>query len=141
MDNAPLLPFEKAYKIISRRADNLLHKAVGCSRREMWVLVCVDTVALSQREVGDALGLHPNVVVKLLDGMQTKGLLQRVRRADDRREQIVEVTPKGKEAIQQYTGQQSMALREVFHPLTDEQIRQWLDFAEQIVRKRDEGPA
>lgn len=120
-----LLPFERAFKIITQRADALLLKTLGCNRREMWILLCVDDSVLSQRQIGDILGLHPNVLVKLLDGMESRELLSRVRRRSDRREQIIQITKKGNAAMKRYLTERPAALTQIFSPLTDAQIEQW----------------
>jgi len=140
MDDAKhftLFPFETAFKIVTRRADTLLHKALGCTRREMWVLICAESTEMSQREIGEALGLHPNVVVKLLDNLERKRFLRRVRREDDRREQIVQLTLEGKSTVEKYSGDTLVPLRKVFYPLTDEQITQWMEFSLQIAKDKD----
>jgi MarR family transcriptional regulator for hemolysin len=120
-----LLPFERAFKVITQRADALLLKTLGCNRREMWILLCIDDNLLSQRQIGEILGLHPNVLVKLLDGMEQRTLLKRARRQSDRREQVIRITDKGAAAMQSYLTEKPSALLQIFNPLTDDQIEQW----------------
>lgn len=142
MDNVQdltLFPFERAFKVITQRADALLLKMVGCSRREMWVLLCINDNELSQRQIGEILGLHPNVVVKMLDEMESRKLLTRERRRANRREQIVQLTSRGDTAVHTYLTGHTTALSEMFSPLTTEQIETWRELSLLIVRKREES--
>lgn len=100
--NSTVLPIEMAYRQVARRCDDLLQRLIQCSRREVWVLLVVDHVELSQKQIGENLGLHPNVLVKILDGMEARGLLKRIRRQEDRREQVVRATAEGKRRLQIY---------------------------------------
>lgn len=100
----------------------------------MWILLCITTNGRSQRDVGAYLGLHPNVVVKLLDGMEEEGLLQRRRNREDRRSQSLEATAKGRSTIEKYMAERVGILRELFAPLTDAQISQWRDLSLLIVK-------
>lgn len=129
-----LMPFERAFKIITQRADALLLKTLGCNRREMSILLCVDDTPLSQRQIGEILGLHPNVLVKLLDAMEGRELISRVRRRNDRREQIIEPAPKGRNCMKRYLTERPSALSQIFRPLTDTQIEQWRNLSLIIVQ-------
>lgn len=129
-----LFPFEKAFRLIARRADNLIKKTLGCGRREMWILLVVNTAGKGQREIGEILGLHPNVVVKLLDGMEAQELVRRVRKREDRREQTVESTRKGHEILGAYMRHKEELLEKIFAPLTAEQRDQWREMAALILK-------
>jgi DNA-binding MarR family transcriptional regulator len=129
-----LFPFEKAFRIISTRADSLLKKSFGCGRREMWILLVVNTQGRGQREIGEVLGLHPNVVVKLLDGMEEAGLVRRSRRAEDRREQSIESTAKGHHVLEKYMAEKEELLDQIFSPLSAEQREQWKKMALAILK-------
>lgn len=129
-----LFPIELALKTVRQRADLWLEKHCNLDTRELWVLLCVDDSRLNQRQIGEAIRLHPNVVVKLLNRMEDKKLLRRVRGASDRREHIVEVTDKGRAALQGYLDGRDEGVKALFHPLNDKQIAQWRDMAMQILR-------
>src|SRR5882757_10182103 len=51
---------------------------------------------LTQRELSDKVGVHPNTAVPALDNMEKHGLVKRVRDANDRRRMCVHLTPKGR---------------------------------------------
>ena len=124
-----LFPFEKSFRLVIRRAEALLRKEFGCGRREMWILLCIASGDRSQRELGECVGLHPNAVVKLVDGMQKAGLVRRVIRAEDRRENVVEATGEGKSIMEKYMTVKDGLVRQVFRPLTDAQISTWRELA------------
>ena len=51
---------------------------------------------LTQRELSEKVGVHPNTAVPALDNMEKHGLVRRVRNANDRRRMCVHLTPKGR---------------------------------------------
>ena len=51
---------------------------------------------LTQRELSEKVGVHPNTAVPALDNMEKHGLVTRVRHASDRRRMSVHLTPKGR---------------------------------------------
>lgn len=54
---------------------------------------------ISQRELSTRLGLHPSRLVAMLDELQNRGLVERQQSVDDRRQNAVRLTDKGKETI------------------------------------------
>ena len=50
---------------------------------------------MTQRELGDALGIYPGNLVRLIDELQEKGLLRRVHNEADRRTYTLELTAAG----------------------------------------------
>jgi DNA-binding MarR family transcriptional regulator len=54
---------------------------------------------ISQRELSTRLGLHPSRLVAILDDLQNRGLVERQQSADDRRQNAVRLTDKGKETV------------------------------------------
>ncbi|PFG27983.1 transcriptional regulator [Corynebacterium renale] len=69
------------------------------SLREYWVLTCLaDSQASSQSALGDLLVIDASDMVRLIDGLQAHGWVQRDRDPKDRRRQIVTCTKKGEKA-------------------------------------------
>ena len=50
---------------------------------------------LTQRELGDALGMFPSNLVRLIDELEEKGLVRRGKSAEDRRSYTLQLTRKG----------------------------------------------
>jgi DNA-binding MarR family transcriptional regulator len=125
--NSTIFPFERAFKVIAHRADAWLRKRLDCTRRELWVLLCVDDVQLTQTQLVDILHLHPNVVSNLVKSMEKKKLLRRTRRPTDQREQMVGADEKGHTLVKTYLKERPEAVKDVFAPLDErerEQLRQ-----------------
>lgn len=128
-----VFPYEKAFRIVIRRAEERWRALVGCGRRELMILLCV-TEGCNQKDVGVHLGLHPNVVVKILDGMEEADLLQRRRNRADRRSQALDITPKGQKTLETFQQHRPAVLQEIFAPLTLEEIEEWRAMSVKIVR-------
>ena len=69
---------------------------VGLSAREFLVLTYVGGEAMSQQELSRRLGIDPTLVVALVDGLESRGLLSRARDPDDRRRYALSLTAAGK---------------------------------------------
>jgi DNA-binding MarR family transcriptional regulator len=61
----------------------------------------VQSPGISQRELATALGMHASRLVAVLDEMESLGLLIRQAHAEDRRTYSLQVTPKGREMMEQ----------------------------------------
>ena len=61
----------------------------------------VQSPGISQRELATALGMHASRLVAVLDEMESLGLLIREANAEDRRTYSLQVTPKGREMMEQ----------------------------------------
>lgn len=58
----------------------------------------------SQRQLADALGLHRNVMVGLVDELETRGLVERRRHPADRRAHAIHLTPAAHELLTRAVG-------------------------------------
>ena len=54
---------------------------------------------LSQQDLALKLDLDPTIIVKLVDQLEDRELLERTRAADDRRRHLLTLTPKGKHVL------------------------------------------
>ena len=55
---------------------------------------------MSQQQIADTILKDKNSVVKLIDGLEKKGLVKRIANIDDRRQNLIEITQSGKEIEQ-----------------------------------------
>jgi DNA-binding MarR family transcriptional regulator len=53
----------------------------------------------SQQQLADALGIHRNPMVALIDGLETKKLVRRRRHPDDRRAHAIHLTARGRSKL------------------------------------------
>ena len=64
--------------------------------RELAALSCLaDQGAIPQRRLSELCDVSPTLIVRLVDGLEAKGLVSRERSATDRRLQVVQLTPDG----------------------------------------------
>lgn len=72
----------------------------GIDGRELAVLAVLDTHAgLSQLEAAGKLGIDRTTMVALVDALEEKELVERRRSPQDRRKNIVQLTPTGRERL------------------------------------------
>ena len=77
----------------------------------------VEHGGLSQRELGDLLGIDPSAVVALVDDLQRAGFVRRDPHPDDRRTRIVVPTEEGREAFARASELASQVNDELLAPL------------------------
>ncbi|WP_244998805.1 MarR family winged helix-turn-helix transcriptional regulator [Corynebacterium parakroppenstedtii] len=82
-------------KMFREVADNTLNE-FELSQRAYWLLECVRRdKGYSQSELGELLGVDRSDMVRLIDSLEEDNLLQRVRSTEDRRKQLITITPDG----------------------------------------------
>jgi DNA-binding MarR family transcriptional regulator len=82
------------------------------------------TPGLSQRSLADRLGAVPSRVVSLIDSLQERGLVERVRSSTDRRNYALHLTDAGNRVLRELRGIAEQHEAELLEPLTGEQITQ-----------------
>lgn len=74
-------------------------EAEGYSLRVYWVLSCLRSQGeLSQQQVCDALGIDRSDMVRLVDDLEQRGLVVRVKDTKDRRKHLLALTKAGHSA-------------------------------------------
>jgi DNA-binding MarR family transcriptional regulator len=67
-------------------------------------LKVIDALApVSQREVGERLGVHPSDMVRVVDQLEEYELVSRVRTATDRRRYDLTITDKGRDVLDHWS--------------------------------------
>jgi MarR family transcriptional regulator, organic hydroperoxide resistance regulator len=74
--------------------------------------------ALCVGALADAAGVTPPSATRMLDGLQERGLVARVRTSDDRRIVRVQITPEGAELVARKQGAMRATRKAVFNQLT-----------------------
>lgn len=82
------------------------------------------TPGLSQRALADRLGSVPSRVVSLIDSLQERGLVERVRSRTDRRNYELHLTARGKEVLRELRRIAEEHEADLLSPLTEEQALQ-----------------
>lgn len=106
------------------------HTAVGLTPRHFQLLgLLADNGPLGQRELGEAMGIDPSVLVTMLNPLEEGGFVTRRRNTHDRRRHIVVLTDAGTKHLTKATRAQQEAEAVLFAGLDDdrrEQLRQLL---------------
>lgn len=79
---------------------------------------------LSQRSLADRLGAVPSRVVSLIDSLQERGLVERVRSSTDRRNYELHLTDAGQRVLRELRGIAEQHEAELLAPLSSEQVAQ-----------------
>jgi DNA-binding MarR family transcriptional regulator len=117
---AGFLQLTKCTLIISQRVAREAARQFGLSAREIWILLAARSEKpVTQKQIARHLALNENVLVLLLDRLEKSGHVRRVRNPENRREQFVRLTPKGKTASQRVLSAKAKFYRTVFAPLDD----------------------
>lgn len=99
----------------------------GIDGRELAVLsVLAGDVSLSQQEAAERLGVDRTTMVALIDALEAKGLVARHRSAQDRRRNIVELTPAGQDCLRRASRARDNVEREFLAPLGDDLAQQFI---------------
>ncbi len=93
--------------------------ALGLTTR-MWGLLNVldDEEAVSQQQLGRAIGMDPSSMVSTVDELETKGLVERRRHPTDRRAHALYLTDAGRETLGRGRALAREAQQELLAPLS-----------------------
>jgi len=99
----------------------------GIDGRELAVLsVLAGEVPLAQQEAAELLSVDRTTMVALVDALEAKGLVERHRSAQDRRRNIVELTPAGQDCLRRASRARDDVEREFLDPLGDDLAQQFI---------------
>jgi DNA-binding MarR family transcriptional regulator len=89
----------QAHLLMRSRADAAL-QPLGIEVRHFGALAVASAIGpRSQQQVAKALGVTPPVIVPIVDELEARGLLRRVRNPADRRSYALRITPEGERAL------------------------------------------
>ncbi len=102
----------------------------GIDARELGVLLVIDSFEpASQQQVAQRLGVDRTTMVAIVDALEAKGIIVRRADPDDRRRNVVELTPAGRDVLCEAIAASDAAEAELLAPLTpveSEQLRNLL---------------
>ena len=98
--------------------------------RDLGVLLVIDRFEpASQQQVAERLGVDRTTMVAIIDALEVKGIIARRPDAQDRRRNVVELTPAGRDILRRATAASDAAEAELLAPLgpgEGEQLRDLL---------------
>jgi DNA-binding MarR family transcriptional regulator len=99
------------------------HFDPGSHPREAGILIALESEGpRSQQELAERLNVNRTVMVKLVDGLEGRGLVTRLRNPDDRRAYALHPTPAGREAMLEMLPRMERAEAELTAPLTATEV-------------------
>ena len=108
----------------------------GIESRELGVLIVIDAFEpASQQQVADRIGVDRTTMVAMLDTLQDKGLLSRRPDAEDRRRNVVELTPAGQDTLKRALAASDVAEAEMLAPLRPDEAVQLRDLLARVVAR------
>jgi MarR family transcriptional regulator, organic hydroperoxide resistance regulator len=117
---AGFLQLTKCTLVIKQRVAHEAARQFGLSAREIWILLAARCgKPVTQKQIAKHIALNENVLVLLLDRLEKSGHVQRVRNPENRREQFVRLTAKGKDVTRRVLTSKAKFYRTVFAPLDD----------------------
>ena len=94
-------------------------QAVGLTTSQLGVLETLYHLGpMCQRDIGEQLNKSRGNVTTVVDNLERRGLVERVRNEDDRRYITLKLKPKGRETVQRVYPQHTSRIREVMNSLT-----------------------
>jgi len=87
---------------------------------------------VSQTELAATLRVHPSNLVALLDGLEAEGLVERRRDPTDRRRQLLELAPGGRERLDRAKAAVENTERDLLAPLASADRRRLHAYLEQL---------
>lgn len=91
--------------------------------REFWILSCVASTPMSQRQLAELLIVDASDMVRLLDSLEDHGWVKRDRDPNDRRRQIVTATKKGEKALGTLTNDVAKAEDRALEEASQKQLK------------------
>jgi DNA-binding MarR family transcriptional regulator len=111
----------------------------GIDGRQLAVLlVLAGGEPASQHEAAQRLGIDRTTMVALLDGLEAKGLVARHPAAGDRRKNVVELTPGGRDTLRAATRASDEAESRFLAPLTTADGERLKEVLRAVTRGEDE---
>jgi DNA-binding MarR family transcriptional regulator len=131
---AGVLQLTKCTHIIQRRVAMEAMRQFRLSAREIWILLAARCgKPVTQKQIARHLALNENVLVLLLDRLEKSAHVRRVRNPENRREQFVRLTPKGKSVIRRTLAGKAKFYHTVFAPLDDAFLQSLFKAAQDIL--------
>jgi DNA-binding MarR family transcriptional regulator len=117
--------------------------AAGVTEPEVPVLrwCCAAQGGIAQKRLGELLAVSSAHLSEMLESLQRRGLVDARRLASDRRRQVWQASPAGRDAMETLLATLSIILRNHSHHLDAEMVARLLVLLEQVVATLQASPA
>ncbi|MGH2861913.1 MAG: MarR family winged helix-turn-helix transcriptional regulator [Solirubrobacteraceae bacterium] len=104
--------------------------------RELGVLLVIDrSEPASQQQIAERMGVDRTTMVSIIDALEAKGIIARRPDAEDRRRNLIELTPTGQEILRQATAASDAAEAKLLAPLTLEEDKQLRNLIARVLNR------
>lgn len=118
----------QAYQRSTQAFDDAVGRALGLNPTDLRCLDWLFDGPKSAGELSQGTGLSSAATTTLIDRLEGKGFVQRVRDPADRRRVLVELTRQGRERVYRYYGPIVEEGNALFAGVADEQVAQMRDW-------------
>ena len=104
--------------------------------RDLGVLLAIDgNEPASQQQIAQRMGVDRTTMVAIIDTLEAKGLIARRPDTEDRRRNVVELTPAGQDMLREGIAASDAAEAELLAPLSPEENLQLRDLLARVVAR------
>lgn len=108
----------------------------GIHARDLGVMLVIDrSEPASQQQVAERLGVDRTTMVAIIDALEAKGIISRRPDTEDRRRNVIELTPAGQDVLLQATAASDEAEAELLAPLSQDERTQLRDLLARVLTR------
>ncbi len=121
---------------LEREAERELKVSFGLTFSQFRVLSMLKRVeSVSQQRLAEAIGVTPAVVTRQADVLVARGLMSQTQSPNSKREKLVAITPRGRQAVDEATVLVESRLNPLMHSLSLKDETQFHQIIEQLAGK------
>lgn len=133
------LAFKSAMAAVRRLRGRETHRPGALSNAQYGLLFSLATGReMSTRDLADAAALSPATVTQMLEGLETHGLVKRLRSVEDKRVVLTALTDRGREVVEKHRGQVEPRWRNSLSDFTPDQLATAAAVLTRLARHFDE---
>lgn len=115
---------QETFRVFKKRIENQESDEVSLSSEQFSLLhaLSVKEEEVIQKDMAEFMGKDKSAVLRIVDGLEEKGLVRRVTSTEDRRKNYLMVTKAGNRAIQHYMGIVFQLMKELREGISQEDL-------------------
>ena len=130
---------EDMFHAIRKRIKNQAEIQLKITREQFKLLHAIsqNKKEVIQKDMADSIGKDKSTILRLIDSLETKGLVRRVADTKDRRKNYLMVTKKGEEIIKQYERIIKVMIEELQQGLNESELNTFYKVAAHFKSKAE----
>ena len=124
--------------ITERLAKELKRYDPTLTPRQFWIIMAAEAQPFNQATIADVLDINHNQMVREVDKLERRGLIRRIRNPKNRRETLLQVTPKAQRLIAKGNAGLQESRARIFHPAPVRDIDYNIELARAIINHQYE---